>query len=214
LEVAPAAQKDNVGTMLRQPSLLAALRRCTISSRPPSSRCFSSSTDVVAEYQDAMTNFDIDEMAMMHHGKRPRFRNARKFKSPRKRASGLLDMLTREHVEKSKIGNPQVWKTEFRVGDAIEILHVDQGGIHSNQKDKMRGVVLGKVNRGLSTSIYIRDVVYGEPIDRKIHLHSPLLKTLTVLEENFVFKKRKKVKRAKLYYLRDRLPHFTKVTKW
>jgi large subunit ribosomal protein L19 len=153
-------------------------------------------------------------MAMMHHGKRPRFRGNPKFKSPRKRASGLLDMLNKEHVEKSIHDNPLVWKTEFRVGDAIEILYVDQGGISSNLKDKMRGVVLGKVNRGLNTSVYIRDVVYGEPIDRKIHLHSPLFKSLTVLEENFVFKKRKKVKRAKLYYLRERLPTFTKVTKW
>eukprot|EP00957_Ditylum_brightwellii_P082911 6304080-Ditylum_brightwellii.AAC.1 len=37
-------------------------------------------------------------------------------------------------------------------------------------------------------------------------LHSPLLKSLKVLEKNFVHKGKKKVKRAKLYYLRDRLP--------
>lgn len=149
---------------------------------------------------------DDDEFLTVHHGKRPRFRNRTKFKSPRKRASSLLDTLNKEAVFRSKQGNPAVLEVPFRVGDAIEIQYVDQGGVHSKQVDKIRGVVLGKVNRGLNSAVYLRDVVFGEPIDRKIHLHSPLLKSLKVLEENFVFKKKKKVKRAKLYYLRDRLP--------
>ena len=149
---------------------------------------------------------DIDDTLTLHHGKRPRFRNRPKFKSPRKRASTLLNLLNNEAVEHSIQRNPAVLQTPFRVGDAIEIQHVDQGGVQSKQVDKMRGVVLGKVNRGLATSVYLRDVVFGEPIDRKVHLHSPLLKSLQVLEENFVFKKKRRVKRAKLYYLRDRLP--------
>lgn len=211
--------------MLRQPLLLtAAWRRYTaftrhihacrwLSSSSPSSS--SSSSDIVAEYQDA-TSFDIDEMAVRHFGTRPRFRNKSKFKTPRKRASSLFHMLIKEHVEKSINNNAEVLKVPFNVGDAIEITYVDQGGVNNpnTKKDKMRGVVLGKINRGLGSSIYLRDVMFGEPIDRKIQLHSPRLKSLRVLEENFVFKKKKRIKRAKLYYLRDRLPSFTKVTKW
>lgn len=169
-------------------------------------------SDVIVNREEDFTVDDtlflsqMDDALTMHHGKRPRFRGKPKFKSPRKRASSLLDKLNKEAVEISKRGNPAVLETPFRVGDAIEIQYIDQGGVNSKQVDKMRGVVLGRVNRGLNSAVYIRDVVFGEPIDRKIHLHSPLLKSLKVLEENFVFKKKKRVKRAKLYYLRDRLP--------
>lgn len=104
---------------------------------------------------------------------------------------------------------PQVFGVPFRVGDAVEIQVLEDGGVDNPQNkklDKIRGVVLGKVNRGLDTSIYLKDVVFGEHVERKIKLHSPMVKTLKVLEENFVHKGRKKIKRAKLYYLRDRKP--------
>jgi len=112
---------------------------------------------------------------------------------------------------------PQVFGVPFRVGDAVEIQVLEDGGVDNPQNkklDKIRGVVLGRVNRGLDTSIYLKDVVFGEHMERKIKLHSPMIKTLKVLEENFVHKGRKKIKRAKLYYLRDRKPDETRVTKW
>ena len=135
-----------------------------------------------------------------------------KFISPRKRANKIMAEITSASME--AMHNPKVHDVHFRVGDAIELHMVAQGGINSNQTEKIRGVVLGIDRRQLGTGIYLRDVVFGEPIDRKIPLYSPLIKSLTVLEENFVFKKKRKVKRAKLYYLRDRLPQETRVTKW
>jgi large subunit ribosomal protein L19 len=135
-----------------------------------------------------------------------------KFISPRKRANKLMAEITSASME--AMHNPKVHDVHFRVGDAIELHMVAQGGINSNQTEKIRGVVLGIDRRQLGTGIYLRDVVFGEPIDRKIPLYSPLIKSITVLEENFVFKKKRKVKRAKLYYLRDRLPQETRVTKW
>mmetsp|Transcript_9865 Transcript_9865/g.13962 ORF Transcript_9865/g.13962 Transcript_9865/m.13962 type:complete len:195 (-) Transcript_9865:274-858(-) len=136
-----------------------------------------------------------------------------KFESPRKRANKMFNAINKEAVEKSRRNQANVLQVPFRVGDAIEISMVGQGGVKSKDIDKMRGVVLGRVNRGLGSSVHIRDVVFGEPIDRKIALHSPLLRSLKVLEKNFVFKGKRKVKRAKLYYLRDRLPQETRVTK-
>ena len=70
---------------------------------------------------------------------------------------------------------------------------VNQGGVNPTDGveqdiDKIRGVVLGIVNRGLGSSVLIRDVVYGLPIERKIPLHSPMVKDLKILERNFVFK--------------------------
>ena len=147
-----------------------------------------------------------EDRPYLHHGLRPRFRDYEKFRSPRKRASKLLHDLNQEAVQSLKQAKPAVWETEFAVGDAVELQVVVQGGANSDNTDKMRGVVLGIFNKGLDTSILIRDVVFGEPIERRIPLHSPLVKSLKVLEKNFVFKGKKRIKRAKLYYLSDRNP--------
>jgi large subunit ribosomal protein L19 len=157
---------------------------------------------------------DVDDMPYVHHGDRPRYGNYQKFKSPRKRASKLFQDLNDEAVLRSKEKNPAMWQEKFRVGDAIELKMVVQGGVHPKEGDsdkvqeleKIRGVVLGIVNRGLGSSVILRDVVFGEPIERTIPFHSPMVKEVTVLERNFIFKGKKKVKRAKLYYFRDRNP--------
>ncbi|EEC51891.1 predicted protein, partial [Phaeodactylum tricornutum CCAP 1055/1] len=91
-----------------------------------------------------------------------------------------------------------------RVGDAIEIEMVSDGGVKSDDTDLIRGVVIGITRRALDTTVLLRDVVFGEPIERRVPLHSPLLRSLKVLEENFIYKGKRKVKRAKLYFLRDR----------
>ena len=70
------------------------------------------------------------KMPFLHHGDRPRFRT-KKFKSPRKRASKLFDVLNQETIARSKEVNPAVWKEPFRVGDAVELKMVVQGGSHS-----------------------------------------------------------------------------------
>mmetsp|Transcript_15196 Transcript_15196/g.17361 ORF Transcript_15196/g.17361 Transcript_15196/m.17361 type:complete len:208 (-) Transcript_15196:51-674(-) len=137
-----------------------------------------------------------------------------KFQSPRKRANKMFALVQEEAMRKAKKEKPNVHSVHFRVGDAIELTMIAQGGVNSIQTEKIRGVVLGMDKRGLGTGMYLRDVVFGEPIDRKIPLYSPLIKDIKLLEENFVFKKKRKVKRAKLYYLRDRLPQETRVTKW
>lgn len=127
-----------------------------------------------------------------------------KFESPRKRANKMFALINDEAMKKAQEKSPKVHNTHFRVGDSIEFTMVSQGGVNSSQTEKIRGVVIGMDKRGLGTGIHIRDVVFGEPINRKIPLYSPLIKEIKRLEENFVFKKKRKVKRAKLYYLRDR----------
>ena len=152
------------------------------------------------------STLDRGDMPYLHHGKRPRFRGYEKFKSPRKRANILLYELNKEAVDQSKASKPKVWDTNFRVGDAIEIEMVLEGGVKSDDTEKIRGVVLGIFRKKMDTSVLIRDVVFGEPIERRVPLHSPLLRSLKVLEKNFVNKGKKRVRRAKLYYLSDRNP--------
>jgi len=167
--------------------------------------CFSSDMKVaegVAPEERPFHHFRVSSDAEKKHTK---------FDSPRKRANKIMMQITKNAQDKAH--NPNVHDVKFRVGDAIELTMIAQGGVNSNEVEKIRGVVLGIDTRGLGTGFYLRDVVFGEPIDRKIPLYSPLIKDIKVLEENFVFKKKRKVKRAKLYYLRDRLPQETRVTK-
>jgi large subunit ribosomal protein L19 len=116
----------------------------------------------------------------------------------------LLDVTT-EAVQKSKEARPKVWR-DFTVGDAVEVKMVASGGVKSHNLEKIRGVVLGIFRRGLDSSVLLRDVVFGVPVERRVPLHSPLLRSIKVLESNFVYKGRRKVKRAKLYFLRNRNP--------
>jgi large subunit ribosomal protein L19 len=158
-----------------------------------------------------------DVMPFVHHGHRPRCREYEKFKSPRKRASKMFLELNEEACAKSKEAHPTLWKDTIRVGDSVELKMVSQGGLKESDKqelEKIRGVVLGIVNRGLGSSLVLRDVVYGLPIERRIPMHSPMIKEAKILERNFIFKEKRKVKRAKLYYFRDRNPLLTKVSKY
>jgi len=161
-------------------------------------------------FDDAVSNQD-----MIFHHIRPRTKKEgthKKFISPRKRANIMMNEITQ--AAKEEAHNPKVHDVAFRVGDSIELTMVSQGGVKSSQTEKIRGVVLGMDKKGLGTGVYLRDVVFGEPVDRKIPLYSPLIKDIKVLEKNFVFKGKRKIKRAKLYYLRDRLPQETRVTKY
>lgn len=166
-------------------------------------------------FLSTMSDFDLQDAPFVHF--RTRRGENPKFKSPRKRASKLFNDLNTEACSTMKEAKPSVFEAQVRVGDAVELEVLSQGGVESTNRkniEKMRGVVIGMASRGLATSIHIRDVVHGEPVERKIHLFSPLVKSLKVSEKNFVYKGRRKVKRAKLYFLRERNPAEYRVTKW
>mgnify|MGYP003332004237 FL=1 len=59
------------------------------------------------------------------------------------------------------------------------------------------GVVLGKRNRGLNSSFTVRKISSGIGVERTFQVYSPLIDSITV-------KRKGAVRRAKLYYLRDR----------
>jgi len=158
---------------------------------------------------DRFRHQQLQSMAYFHHKKGPRFRDYIKFKSPRKKASKLLLDLARESVEKSNASKPEVFDVAFSSGDAIECEIIEQGGVGSTELKKVRGVVIGKFNKRMDSSVLIRDVVMGMHIERLLPLHSPLVKTIRLLEKNFVYKGKRKVKRSKLYFLRDRNPNGT-----
>jgi large subunit ribosomal protein L19 len=85
---------------------------------------------------------------------------------------------------------------EFAPGDTLEVqVKVKEG--NRERLQAFEGVVIAKRNRGLNSSFTLRKISYGEGVERVFQSHSPLIASIKV-------KRRGAVRRAKLYYLRDR----------
>src|SRR3977135_2715049 len=84
---------------------------------------------------------------------------------------------------------------EFRVGDSVRV-HVK---VREGEKERVQafeGVVI-KINRGGNRAAFtVRKISYGVGVERIFPLHSPRLEKIQVLS-------RGRVRRARLYYLRD-----------
>ncbi len=85
---------------------------------------------------------------------------------------------------------------DFSPGDTVRVMIVVREGNRERQQ-AFEGVVIAKRNRGLNSSFTVRKISYGEGVERVFQTHSPLIHSIEV-------KRRGAVRRAKLYYLRDR----------
>ena len=85
---------------------------------------------------------------------------------------------------------------DFGPGDTVVVeVRVKEGDRERVQA--YEGVVIAKKNRGLNSSFTVRKVSHGEGVERVFPLHSPTVAEIKV-------KRRGDVRRAKLYFLRDR----------
>lgn len=150
-----------------------------------------------------------DDDALSANPKQPRL----KYKTAKKRASMLLSIITEEQEERSKAEKPKVFDVDFAIGDSVEIEYASTVDTKTRSISKVRGVLIGMRNKGIATKIIVRDVVLDEVVEREIPLHSPLVLSLKVLTKNFVKgRQKKKIKRAKLFYLRNRPDAEVRVT--
>ena len=85
---------------------------------------------------------------------------------------------------------------EFSPGDTVRVVILVREGERERQQ-AFEGVVIAKRNRGLNSAFTVRKISYGEGVERVFQTHSPLIHSVEV-------KRRGAVRRAKLYYLRDR----------
>jgi len=85
---------------------------------------------------------------------------------------------------------------EFAPGDKV-IVNVNVVEGNRKRVQAYEGVVIGRRNRGLNSSFVVRKVSSGECVERTFQLYSPTIASIEV-------KRRGDVRRAKLYYLRDR----------
>ena len=102
--------------------------------------------------------------------------------------SNIIDELNAEQTERDI--------PEFSSGDTVVVnVKVKEG--ERERIQAFEGVVIGVRNRGLNSAFTVRKISYGEGVERVFQTYSPLLDSIEV-------KRRGDVRRAKLYYLRDR----------
>ena len=92
---------------------------------------------------------------------------------------------------------------EFNVGDTIRI----DVNIRAGERERIQqfeGTVIARKGSGVGETFTVRRVSYGVGVERVFPLHSPNVKNITVVRKG-------RVRRAKLYYLRDRVGKAAKV---
>ena len=85
---------------------------------------------------------------------------------------------------------------EFFSGDVVKVgVRITEG-----KKDRIQyfeGVCIAKKSRDINSSFTVRKISYGEGVERVFQTHSPII-------DNIQVKRKGSVRRAKLYYLRER----------
>ena len=85
---------------------------------------------------------------------------------------------------------------DFRPGDTVVVqVKVSEG--NRERLQAFEGVVIAKKNRGINSSFTVRKISHGEGVERVFQTHSPLIDSIKI-------QRRGDVRRAKLYYLRER----------
>ncbi|XP_051199919.1 uncharacterized protein [Lolium perenne] len=116
-----------------------------------------------------------------------------KFKRPDKTARHIMNILNKEAVDKVR--------TEREIPDVqpgcIVQMRV-QVPENKRRESTLKGIVIARRNAGIATTFRLRRLVAGVGVESVFPLYSPNIKEIKILD-------RKKVRRAKLYYLRDRM---------
>lgn len=102
--------------------------------------------------------------------------------------SKIIDALEQEQMTRET--------PEFAPGDTVVVqVRVTEG--ERERLQAFEGIVIAKRNRGLNSSFTVRKMSHGEGVERVFQTYSPSVSAIEV-------KRRGDVRRAKLYYLRDR----------
>jgi large subunit ribosomal protein L19 len=110
-------------------------------------------------------------------------------------AQEIIRSIEAEHI---KSDLPEIY-----VGDTVRV------GVKIKEGEKFRvqpyeGVVISRANGGINETITVRRVFQGIGVERVFLLHSPRIDNIKII-------RRGKVRRAKLYYLRDRVGKATRI---
>ncbi len=101
-----------------------------------------------------------------------------------------------QEIEKEEIARLGKTVPTFAPGDTVIVsVNVVEG--ERKRVQAFEGVVIAKRNRGLNSSFIVRKISSGEGVERTFQTYSPLIASIEL-------KRRGSVRRAKLYYLRER----------
>lgn len=101
-----------------------------------------------------------------------------------------------EQLEQEEIARLGKQIPNFAPGDTVVVnVNVVEG--ERKRVQAFEGVVIAKRNRGLNSGFIVRKISAGEGVERTFQTYSPIIASIEV-------KRRGSVRRAKLYYLRDR----------
>ena len=105
--------------------------------------------------------------------------------------------MSNKHPLVQVIENAQLLeRPSFAPGDTVVV----QVKVREGERERLQafeGVVIAKRNRGLNSAFTVRKISSGVGVERAFQLHSPII-------DSFEVKRRGAVRRAKLYYLRER----------
>lgn len=102
--------------------------------------------------------------------------------------SKIIEQLEKEQMDREI--------PEFSPGDTVVV----QVKVKEGSRERLQayeGMVIGKRNRGLNSAFTVRKISHGEGVERVFQTYSPAIASITV-------KRRGDVRRAKLYFLRER----------
>jgi large subunit ribosomal protein L19 len=106
--------------------------------------------------------------------------------------------IARLQAEQKKKKLPQIY-----VGDTIKVgVRIIEGG--KERVQPYEGTVIAMRNGGINETITVRKIFQGVGVERVFLIHSPRIASIKVV-------RRGKVRRAKLYYLRDRVGKATRI---
>ena len=92
---------------------------------------------------------------------------------------------------------------QFGIGDGVKVyIRIKEG--EKTRTQMFEGTVIARHGGGISETFTVRRVSYGVGVEKTFPLHSPNVEKVVVFREA-------KVRRAKLYYLRDRVGKAAKV---
>lgn len=92
---------------------------------------------------------------------------------------------------------------DIYVGDTVRVgVKIQEGGKERTQP--YEGVVIAMRNGGINETITVRRIFQGVGVERVFLLHSPRIESIKII-------RRGKVRRAKLYYLRERVGKATRI---
>lgn len=109
----------------------------------------------------------------------------------------IMGILNKRAIEAAEQERPV---PDLRTGDIVEIkLEVPE---NRRRASIYKGIVISKQNAGIHTTIRIRRIIAGIGVEIVFPVYSPNIKEIKVV-------KHRKVRRARLYYLRDKLPRLS-----